>query len=328
MKKLKWLVMTAAFAAPATAHAAPAERLNYMNTQLLLIQNFDQMKTAPQWRSGGTQVGAAMKPFNDKTFSWAAGYIWNHAVVGTKVTWPPARTNFPAWTSNTNANADPNGDMIARMDPALSPLQLKDGALNMIARPMPADLAKTISASDPKGYMGASIVSYPYSQLYGIFTIVAKVPKGKGLWPSFWLLPYDLSWPPELDIAEVLGSATTTLVNTVHIPNGYGGDAAQGHATTAKWRDLSADFHTYTVDWGPDKIKWYLDDILVAQQATPAQMKKPCYLILDLAVGLPWQWGGAPDSKTVFPAKLLIKSVSVWQRPQYVPAPAAAAVKK
>ncbi len=327
MKLKKWLIITAVSLVPAVAQAA-VEKLSYGNTQLLLVQNFDQMKTAPVWRPGGVQVGTAMKPINDKTFSWAAGYIWNHAVVGSKVNWPPAKTNFPSWTSNNNADADPNADMIAKMDPALSPLSLSGGALNITARPMPADLAKTISSSDPKNYMSGSIVSYPYSQQYGIFIIKAKIPKGKGLWPSFWLLPYDLSWPPELDVFEILGSDTFTVVNTVHSPGAGGSDNSQGHATRSTWQDLSADFHEYAVDWGPDKIKWFLDGNLIASQATPSAMKKPCYIIANLAVGQPWNWGGGPDSKTVFPATMQIKSISVWQRPEYVPAPVLGAVKK
>lgn len=36
---------------------------------------------------------------------------------------------------------------------------------------------------------------------FGEYTWVAKMPKGKHLWPALWMWSFD-SWPPEIDIAE------------------------------------------------------------------------------------------------------------------------------
>ena len=44
-----------------------------------------------------------------------------------------------------------------------------------------------------------------YSFTFGYAEISAKVPKGMGVWPAFWLLPADKSWPPEIDVIEYLG---------------------------------------------------------------------------------------------------------------------------
>ncbi len=271
----------------------------------------EDFQRPPVWRGGGVQVDEKPKPLTDASFSWAAGYIWNHALVGAPEPWPPPTENFPAWTSNTHAEASPNGDMIAQIGEALSPLTWS-GSLNLTARRMPPELAATIGKLDPKDYLSATIVSFPYSQRYGVFAMSAKLPKGNGLWPAFWLLPADRSWPPEIDIMEVLGRDTKTLYTTLHKV----GAPAAGIGTDTV-TDLSEDFHEYAVDWGPEKIDWYFDRKLIFSQPTPAELNKPCYIIANLGVGFPKSWGGAPDETTKFPATMTIAYIRVWQRQRY-----------
>ena len=46
--------------------------LSFANTSEMLDQRFSEL---PVWRGGGVQVDAPALPFNDASFSWAAGYI-------------------------------------------------------------------------------------------------------------------------------------------------------------------------------------------------------------------------------------------------------------
>lgn len=280
------------------------------------------MKQEPVWRTGMTQTGDKPKPFTDPSLSWTQGYVWNHEILNYKYVWQDRQPggNYPAFTSNGHADVSPNYDMVMKLGKSLGPISWSYGVLNLTAKPIPAYIQRMVGPEDqpkniPPTHISGTITSFPYAQQYGVFSMVAKIPKGKGVWPAFWLLPADLSWPPELDIMEVLGSAPDTLVTTVHFKDAAGNNQQTAHAT--KTVDLSADYHEYTVDWGPVVIKWFLDGKLIFTTPTPPSLNKPCYVIANLAIGKATSWGGAPDAATVFPAQMKIHSIKVWQR-QYV----------
>ncbi|WP_161602324.1 glycoside hydrolase family 16 protein [Tautonia marina] len=291
-----------------------------------LTEEFDRLL---EWRRGCTQVDAKPLPLNDPGFNWAAGYVWNHPIVGPdapKEKWPAKKAaSYPAWTSNLGSGAVdvcPNGDMIRRMGRSLGPFDLSGSQeLLVSAKPLPAYLAKTVGPQDrvngaAPAYMGGAFVSFPYSQTFGVFEMRARIAKGKGLWPAFWLLPCDHSWPPEIDVMEVLGKSPETVVSTLHFkdPSGKHKQASG----ILKGADLSLAVHDYAVDWGPEVIRFYLDGRLFFTHPTPASMKKPHYLIVDHAVGGPKSWPGAPDATTKFPAQMRISHIRAWQRPEYL----------
>ena len=310
MNLRKTLIGLLFIALPAAALAQGSEMLSLDNATQTLNADFKQ---PPTWRTGAQQPDAAMKPLSDASFSWAAGYLWNHAMVGTPQLWPLPKSDFPAWTSNTTADADPNGDMIAKISKDESPLTWS-GTLNFTAHKMPDDLVATIPKIDPHGYMGASINSFPYAQLYGVFAISAKLPKGKGVWPAFWLLPFDKSWPPEIDVFELLGKDPSIIYTTLHVKGPSISKTVDTHV------DLSKDFHEYTVDWGPQQIKWYLDGKQIFAAPTPEELHKPCYILANIGVGKDDDvWGGGPDATTVFPATMQVKYIRAWQRKSYEP---------
>jgi serralysin len=134
------------------------------------------------------------------------------------------------------------------------------------------------------------------------------MPKGRGLWPAFWLLPTDRSWPPEIDVLEFLGNDMTTLHTNAHSKaSGKHGDAP----VVVRVPDASAGFHRYAVDWESDQIRWYFDGVEVARAPTPADMHKPMYMLVNLAVG--GNWPGSPDASTGFPAMLAINWIRAYR---------------
>ena len=119
-----------------------------------------------------------------------------------------------------------------------------------------------------------------------------------------------------IDVMEVIGLEPRTLYTSLHtnIPRR---ETAYGLGTDTHL-DLSAAFHEYAVDWGPEKIDWYFDRRLVYSRPTPPDLHKPCYIIANVGVGRANVWGGAPDSSTHFPATMQVAYIKVWQRPQYI----------
>lgn len=154
-----------------------------------------------------------------------------------------------------------------------------------------------------------------FSQTYGYFEARVKVPKGSGFWPAFWMLPVNQSWPPEIDIFEILGKDTTTVHQTLHWPGTSGQDVASGKATTGA--DLSADYHIYGVSWKPQEVIFYLDNVETHRVTGTHVPSQPMYLIANLAIGPQngGSWSQMPNAQTVFPNFLDIDYIRAYKYP-------------
>jgi beta-glucanase (GH16 family) len=262
--------------------------------------------------------GGWIETFSDDfaSFSWFAGDLQDHQ--GERGTW---RTQFGYAGPNSlgSRTLTSNRELQIYVDPAfrgsttkslgLNPFRVADGVLEIIADQATENIQKSIW-----GYTytsGLITTRFSFSQLYGLFEIRARLPKGRGLWPTFWLLPVDGTWPPEIDILEVLGHDPTMLYTSLH-------SKSSGKHTSetimTRISDSSADFHTYSVDWEEDEIRWYFDDIEIGRKATPSDMHKPMYLLANLAVG--GKWPGRPDASTRFPAIFAIDWIHAYKRNQ------------
>jgi beta-glucanase (GH16 family) len=182
------------------------------------------------------------------------------------------------------------------------PFRVVHGGLEITAKP---------KAGLPQGMThqsGLIMSQHLLAQRYGYFEMRARLPLGMGLWPAFWLLPADGTWPPEIDVMEMLGHTPGTYYVSVHAhPNGQKLD----EITAVAAPDLTAGFHVFGVSWRPDRIRFYLDDVLMHETATPADMNRPMYLLANLAVGGKDSWPGAasPDQTGVY----RIAWIRAWQ---------------
>ena len=147
-----------------------------------------------------------------------------------------------------------------------------------------------------------------FAQTYGYWEASVQMPKkANGIWPAFWLVPTDFSWPPEIDILEWLGKEPKSLFMTSH----YAANDLHGGGTYTG-QDFSAAFHRVGVLWTKTSITWYIDGIQRAK-STIGVPSKPMYIILNNDTG---GWDkNVVDSTTVFPVNFSVAYVAVYKSP-------------
>ncbi len=146
-----------------------------------------------------------------------------------------------------------------------------------------------------------------FLQRYGRFEMRARLPRGQGIWPAFWLLPEN-TWPPEIDIMELLGHEPTR----VHFTNHWGTSAAPLSQTSSfSGPDFSADFHTFACEWQPDRIDFFVDGVRRATNINGGIPSVPMYIILNVAVG--GLWPGNPNASTPFPQQMVVDWVRAYE---------------
>ncbi|MFB9328136.1 RICIN domain-containing protein [Paenibacillus aurantiacus] len=151
---------------------------------------------------------------------------------------------------------------------------------------------------------------------YGRIEARIKMPKGQGLWPAFWTLGSDIGtigWPKsgEIDIMEHVNNENNT--------HGYIHWDANGHAQyggASQAVDVTQ-YHVYSVEWTSSAIKWFIDGVQFREANianninSTEEFHKDHFLLLNMAVG--GNWPGSPDGSTVFPAKMYVDYVRVYQ---------------
>ncbi|MBX3021763.1 MAG: family 16 glycosylhydrolase [Bdellovibrionales bacterium] len=158
---------------------------------------------------------------------------------------------------------------------------------------------------------GAVTTRNKFTFTFGVVEARMKLPKGRGLHTAFWLLPNGKRSPPQIDILESLGHQP----NVARFNYAYMDDNGVAHAQpmSAAQTDYSADFHTYTLQWLPDAMSYYIDGVLVGVYRGDFILRDPAYLILNLAVG--GDEAGSPDGSTAFPQALDVDYIRIWQKP-------------
>ncbi|MFK7759584.1 MAG: family 16 glycosylhydrolase [Phycisphaerales bacterium] len=200
-------------------------------------------------------------------------------------------------------------------------LSVSDGTLKITA------LQQSFAGSD---YTSARIRSRGNQEfLYGRMEGRLKLPSTPGAWPAFWMLPTNSpygGWASsgEIDIMESVNFADR-IYGTIHYGAPFPGNQQKGE-DFADGTDFSDDFHVYAIEWDPDEIRWYLDDInystlskdewfsSLAISNDRAPFDVPFHFLLNVAVG--GNFPGDPNGSSVFPQTLEVDYVRVYQQLQ------------
>lgn len=158
---------------------------------------------------------------------------------------------------------------------------------------------------------------------YGYFEASIRLPKGKGTWPAFWMMPVHFtSWPGdgEIDIMEEVGVDANWISSSIHT-TAY--NHVKGTQKTAKVYTKGAEegFHTYGLEWTPDYIRSFVDGKQLLYFPNDGKGNKetwpfntPFYLILNIAWGGDWGgYAGVDDS--ALPIDMEVDYVRVFQKP-------------
>jgi beta-glucanase (GH16 family) len=185
------------------------------------------------------------------------------------------------------------------------PFTVQDGVLRIEARKDGDQWrAGLLSSVDPNGN--------GFSQQYGYFEMKAKLPKGEGTWPAFWLLGVERLKDKsvtniEIDVVEQYGVNPHALHTVVHLWHADGRHWADGQPFIVE--GMTDDFHTYGVLVTPEDIVFYFDGVELRRIPTPEEAKVPLYVLVDLALG-----GGWPIDKTPNPSLMYVDYIRAYAR--------------
>jgi len=172
-----------------------------------------------------------------------------------------------------------------------------------------------------KNYTSARINTQDkFEFTYGRVEMRAKLPNWEGMWPAFWLLGAnidEIGWPNcgELDILEhgdYVKDSTSNDPGLISSAVHYGPQDYSRQTTnvpgkiffdTGQERFIRSEkiiekpfeeYHTYSMQWAPDKIQFFIDDEMHLEfpmQSQHSPFDKPFFLLLNLAVGGHWTDG-------------------------------------
>lgn len=229
--------------------------------------------------------------------------IWSDEFNGTSL-------DTTSWSNETNIDVNNEWQKYTNGNN----LVVKDGLLTITA-------FKTGPGQHKYDYTSGRINTLGKKEfLYGRFEFRAKLPSGRGTWPATWMLgtTIDKGWPGcgELDVMEHVGFDPSWIQGSIHTPSSYGNTVNFGRINLP---DCESTFHVYGMTWTPDKIEYYVDDpknpyyTYSPSEKNPSTwpFDKPCYIILNLAIG--GNWGGAQGvDDSIFPVQMQVDYVRVY----------------
>jgi len=159
--------------------------------------------------------------------------------------------------------------------------------------------------------------------LYGKVEARIKMPNAIGSWPAFWMLGSNVNsvgWPHcgEIDIMEWVGRGSNAATGSIF----FDGTWPSNHLSTAynipSGQSFITDFHTFSVEWEPNEIRYYCDGNKYATYKNTSIAPKEWvfnhnfFIILNCAIG---GSGGGNVINFVDPQYMDVDYVRVYSLP-------------
>ena len=258
--------------------------------------------------SGNLTINVSQESMSDENVTVPEGY---------KLVWHDEFTDGTTlnndWTHEVQSSGWVNNELQNYIN-SNSVTNLSDGKLNITC----------YKGSDGKIYSGRVYAKVNTGWKYGYFEARIKLPKGKGTWPAFWMMPanndYSANpWPGcgEIDIIEEVGVDANNISSTIHCSKYNNSNTAIEHAS--KLVDTAeSEYHVYACEWTSDFISFMIDGVQIlkynnqgTKEAWPFNTE--FYPILNLAWG--GAWGGYKGvDETALPTTMKVDYIRVFQK--------------
>ena len=215
-------------------------------------------------------------------------------------------------------------------------LRIEDGKLIIEAH--------KVSGRDAQYHSGRIHSSGKLDFMYGRLDVRAKLPRGQGVWPAIWLLPTHPyryaticdartpdwqgnancdAWPNsgEIDLMEHVGFEPGVVHGTVHTKGYYWVEGNQRKGSIVL-PDLAEEFHVYTLQWTPDRMDMLVDGLRYFTYTRDDEgwrqwpFDHSFHVIMNLAVGGMWGRAGGPIDDSIFPQRMVVDYVRIYEMNQ------------
>lgn len=194
--------------------------------------------------------------------------------------------------------------------------EISNGVLRITAFKNPKDgkvYSARVYAKDRQGW------------LYGYFEARIKLPKGKGTWPAWWMMPVGNDWNTnpwpkcgEIDIMEEVGYHPNYTSSSIHC-QAFNHTIGTQKTHEQFTKNAEDEFHTYAVEWTEKQLKFYVDGNVHFTFSDDGKghdhwpFHYAFYPILNLAWG--GMWGGAQGvDESALPATMEVDYVRIFQK--------------
>jgi beta-glucanase (GH16 family) len=171
-----------------------------------------------------------------------------------------------------------------------SAISLQDGKLRITAR------------GDVSGG-----INHQFDQLYGRWEFRARTDKGRGRGSAILLWPQTENKDDgELDMMEVPTENRVQAHFVIHF-------SPQNKLAGTKVPGDFSQWHTFAMDWLPDRISWYVDGIKRFETTDRNVIPKvPMHMAIQLDMGPYQKWIPAPDATTPAETSLEVDWVRIY----------------